>query len=410
MHIAGLKVKNFKSFDEIDVKFGKFNVILGPNASGKSNFRQALVFAKDIAEHGLSNAISMQGGADFLCNVNIGRERHLELEISFRYESPVSLSQSSPIPKSNFWIDCATYKLAIAFHKVGSGYRIAEDKVALEGTIGRADDKERGKAVLSVHRSKTGGIIYAQETAPGYRVPSAYLRQTGYQAKTYQKEAILKHPFGGPYRAVIDIGLRQLSTYNFDPHLAKGAYQITGRNALDPDAKNLAIVLHDILKSKKEKTRLLNYLTELLPFVQDARVSGLSDRAYIIHLIEKYHPKSELPAFLLSDGTIQVVALIVALFFDNKLMTFIEEPERNLHPALASKIVTLMREAAESKQVFITTHNSTTIRHLKLEETFLASRTDDGFSRLENAKNVARLKKYLKHDIGLDDLAIQSIL
>lgn len=42
--IKRLHVKNYKSFKEMEVELGKFNVIIGPNASGKSNFIELLKF------------------------------------------------------------------------------------------------------------------------------------------------------------------------------------------------------------------------------------------------------------------------------------------------------------------------------------------------------------------------------
>ena len=62
MAIKSIEVSNFKSFDRLKVEFGQFNCIVGPNASGKSNFVQILKFLHDIATDGLDNAISLQGG------------------------------------------------------------------------------------------------------------------------------------------------------------------------------------------------------------------------------------------------------------------------------------------------------------------------------------------------------------
>ena len=54
-----LKVENFKSFKNLDLTFKQFNVVIGANASGKSNFVQIFNFLKDIREHGLDSALSL---------------------------------------------------------------------------------------------------------------------------------------------------------------------------------------------------------------------------------------------------------------------------------------------------------------------------------------------------------------
>jgi AAA15 family ATPase/GTPase len=38
MTIKRIKVSNFKSFKNLDVELGKFNILIGANACGKSNF------------------------------------------------------------------------------------------------------------------------------------------------------------------------------------------------------------------------------------------------------------------------------------------------------------------------------------------------------------------------------------
>jgi len=77
MHIKKIRVTNFKSFKDLEIELGRFNVIIGANASGKSNFVQIFKFLRDTTIYGLDNAISMQGGVDYLRNINIGSSKEL---------------------------------------------------------------------------------------------------------------------------------------------------------------------------------------------------------------------------------------------------------------------------------------------------------------------------------------------
>ncbi|MGB9878306.1 MAG: AAA family ATPase, partial [bacterium] len=78
--IKRLEVRNFKSFDHLEIELGKFNLLIGANASGKSNFVQILRFLKDITIYSLTDAISLSGGEYFL-NRNIGRSEDFFLKI-----------------------------------------------------------------------------------------------------------------------------------------------------------------------------------------------------------------------------------------------------------------------------------------------------------------------------------------
>ena len=53
MAITKLTVENFKSFDKLEVELRPFNIVVGSNASGKSNFVDVFRFLRDIAADSL---------------------------------------------------------------------------------------------------------------------------------------------------------------------------------------------------------------------------------------------------------------------------------------------------------------------------------------------------------------------
>lgn len=62
MKIVKIRISNYRNFDDLSVCLNDFNLLVGANASGKSNFVQAFQFLRDIANYGLEDAISRQGG------------------------------------------------------------------------------------------------------------------------------------------------------------------------------------------------------------------------------------------------------------------------------------------------------------------------------------------------------------
>jgi len=83
MPIRKLTVRNFKSFKNLEVEPDNFTVVIGSNASGKSNFIQAIKFLRDIAKYGLANAVSLQGGVEYLRNTLIGTSEPFSFRIEY---------------------------------------------------------------------------------------------------------------------------------------------------------------------------------------------------------------------------------------------------------------------------------------------------------------------------------------
>jgi len=81
MTIKRIEIKNFKSFRHQKITLGQFNVLVGANASGKSNFLQIFKFISNIANHGLNNAISLQGGVEYLRNIQLAATEAFALKI-----------------------------------------------------------------------------------------------------------------------------------------------------------------------------------------------------------------------------------------------------------------------------------------------------------------------------------------
>ena len=54
MYVSEIRVKNFKTFDDVYLDLNNFNVLIGACGSGKTNFFQVFVFSKYLA---LSNIL-----------------------------------------------------------------------------------------------------------------------------------------------------------------------------------------------------------------------------------------------------------------------------------------------------------------------------------------------------------------
>ena len=60
--IKSIQIENFRSIIHTKLTLNKLNVIVGANATGKSNLIKAIEFFSDLASLGLNEAIYRRGG------------------------------------------------------------------------------------------------------------------------------------------------------------------------------------------------------------------------------------------------------------------------------------------------------------------------------------------------------------
>ncbi len=84
MNPALRKMKNWRNFRNVDTALGRRVFLVGANASGKSNFLDALRFLRDIAKTeggGLQRAVSERGGVSKIRCLAARKEPQIEIEI-----------------------------------------------------------------------------------------------------------------------------------------------------------------------------------------------------------------------------------------------------------------------------------------------------------------------------------------
>lgn len=158
----------------------------------------------------------------------------------------------------------------------------------------------------------------------------------------------------------------------------------------------------------------MNLIDDLLPFISDWETDTLRDKSILLEILEEFEEEDEeyLPASLVSDGTVNVISIIIIMYFEDINIAMIEEPERHIHPSLISKIVEMMEDVGNNskKQIFTTTHNVELIKNISLDNIFLVTRDDSGFTQIDKPNNSERIREFLENGLGLSELYVQNIL
>ncbi len=422
MTISKIRIANFKSFADQTVELNDFNLLVGANASGKSNFVQAFQFLRDIATQGLEDAISLQGGVEYLRNVNIGDTQPLIFHVVVQEESTWQMRNDR-----RYRIHSFDYKFCLQFDKRGNGYTVARDRIILTYWWEEITQEEMMQpAVVAEQRAKyaprstvefknSGGSLEILSTSaepePLFSANEIGFLTSNANRSLSEKALLLETPFAHFFAESAWDWFREIGIYDFDPTKAKRVIPVAGRSELETDGSNLAVVLRNLLGDEDAKRDVRNLCRYNLSFIKSFEVEQVADRFLSITLRETFAEDKDLPAFLISDGTANIMALVVALYFqEQKRFAIFEEPGKSIHPHLLSRVMAMCKEVSEFKQILATTHNPEAVKHAGLENILLVNRDKAGYSRVTKPADSEHVRIFLENNLGIEDLFADNLL
>lgn len=397
--IREIQLKNWKSFRDATLYFDPLVVLIGMNASGKSNAIDALDFlsriaqSKDLGEclqttsngdsfRGGTEWVALRGQADFTLAVVVKSDT--DESTDYRYEITVKPS-SKPIvaaeslvrikrPKraNRTWRDHRT-KLFWTEDCPDSDPAITARLYNTKNGTPRA--MLRGLPVLTqLHLSSTS--IKSQDIALGLKTVWSSLSRL-----------FILNPIPSHMRS-------------FSPKaekLAQDGSNLAGVIAALPDPQK-AVVEQSIRGYAKElpEKDILSLKAELYgPFKSDAMVvceEGWRDG----------QPPLQVDSRAMSDGTLRFIAIVTALLtLPEGTQLIIEEVDNGLHPSRSDLLLRMIREIGTSRKidVLVSTHNPALLDALGPEMVpfvMVAHRDPtEGDSRLTLLEAIGKLPKLL---------------
>ncbi|MCX7926244.1 MAG: AAA family ATPase [Fimbriimonadales bacterium] len=406
--IERLWLRNFKSFGEARLDLLPLTIVVGGNASGKSNLVGAFRFLHDLIHHGLEEATARGGGARALANALLSEA---QFSIGARWRgSPVEL----PFVQASL----QSYGLErLAWAEYEGTFSAAHDQLSAEPQRERLEMRfiptQSGdeKPLLRVLIQKDGDKFTIR--APHLVREAGVVIKTGWESveimsgRAYSIVELLR----SPWREVVQhsFGVR---VYDFLPRLAQMATPMEGATRLKEDGSNLPTIVRNLLQREQTRTKLQALIQTLLPYVETVQTARLPNDAAYLQVVERFAGQHTFSAPLLSDGTVHAIALIVALFFDARPneLAILEEPDRHLHPKIIERMMCLMRSASQERQILITTHNPELLRYTSVEELRLVKRDERGFSQIVYPASQKMARAFLRQRIDLPELHAKGLL
>ena len=421
--IRRIEAKNYRSLKYIDQSLGDFHILVGPNASGKTTFMDVVSFLSDIVKLGIDQAIqnrsanyndltfSSEGGdIELALEINIPEDIKKSLENRFdliRYEMRFGLSedtQEHAIKEERVLL--LQSKLANKPLNLESDQRelFPEHKTPPASILNRKYPGGAGKSYQLVIRKKPqGNDTFYGETGKGW-LPSFKLGvkrsalanlpadDTKFPASTWLKEFLLK----GVQLFVLDsLSIRAASP----PGQSK---------TFKPDGSNLPWVINDLKKNEKQFRKWLAHVQTALPDIIDIdTVEREDDRHRYLRVF--YEGDIRVPSWLVSDGTLRLLALTLPAYLSDFTGVYlIEEPENGIHPKAVEAVFQSL-SSVYNGQIMLASHSPVVLSLVSPEQVLCFAKTEDGVTDIVNGAEHPALKNW-KGETNLSVLYASGVL
>lgn len=359
--ITQVRARNFRSIANAKVELEGLTVLVGPNASGKSNILDVLRFIKDALRLNLESAISRRHGAAAIRH--LGADSHpaeieLGLQARGRLQEPegkqwdeysldycftleIESNGHFQVKKEYARVWSASMSEAVEFKVERGRLTHPQELVASDGHRGASSGEETGDVDMSdLWLPKLAQSLWMW-VRPGTEGMEHVLRQASWTLHLFHRD------------------MKDTRFYHLFPNTVREPQKYGNAYVLDEDAGNLAPVLQFMQLSGSEwASRFRDSLQNLIPGVSDLSVTDAGQ--YL--LIRLKHSAIQEEAWIdlaqESDGTIRLLCLLTALYQMSQLpLLGVEEPELTVHPGTLSVLADLLKEAARRSQVIVTTHS-----------------------------------------------------
>ena len=392
MIVTRLEALGFRSLRYVSQRLGPFHVLVGPNASGKSTFLDVLAFMGDLQRVGLHQAIAgntpldvalravdpqhltwMRRGGTFELAVEAlvpddVRERleHRQGSV-YRYEVAIDVSQPSRIAAETLWLksDAGTAREPVRteFPKPPPPpTRIVTDpaKRAPAGwrrIVSRGSDPER--------------VTFRAETSARsipFRIPvdRAALASLPGDEETF--------PAATRFYRLLVAGVRRIAPSG---DAMRQPIPPSSSDFYRPDASNLPHVIDTVaIQAPDRYADWLWHVREALPDVQNITTIRRPEDGHR-YLVIHYRSGLEAPSWLVSDGTLRLLALTLLAYLPYPEGPYlVEEPENGIHPGSIETVIDSL-SSIHHAQVLLATHSPAVARLVRIEQMLCFARDDN---------------------------------
>jgi predicted ATPase len=382
--IQSFDIDNFKSYSQANFKLAPLTVLIGANASGKSNALEAIRFISWLANgqklsslqynvnkdeqivRGHIKDILKFGSEKFTIGCKLSDDDHSSLSVSIEFRNEEELHICKEV--------CSTYDVFL-YQTVRPSIGTSIDiKVEYNNFL-----KTGGKKPQITCTDQQGIFTQLGSSAPFAESNERVKKYIPRIASSFEK-ALVNILFLDPVP-------NRMRDYSF-----------ISDKVLSGDGRNISSVLFHLVNSPKvEKLELLEFIKSLpeqnisaIDFLRGPR------QEVMVQLVETFgNIERKMDASLLSDGTLRVLAIAAALLSAPEgSLVIVEEIDNGVHPSRAKQLLDSIYRVANKRKlkILISSHNPALLNALPYEAipsvVFCYRDKIDGASKLISLEDV----------------------
>jgi Fe-S cluster assembly ATPase SufC len=416
--ITSVEVKGFRALRSVEVPLRDFQVLVGPNASGKSTFFDALAFVRDVMQVGLEAAIFGSSRA----NVPMRAADPLDLTWQ-RAGALIEIALVARIPPDLLGEDAPfrtlRYELCV---DTRTELRFANE------TLWLCPDEQHAPVhqptLFPIDRTDLPSVAHTS-TPKGWRkvVSKTETGNDYFKAESTNWNNMFR--FGPSKSALANLPEDQqrfpISIW-FKRLLMEETYVLAlnaeamrlpspaGTSAiLHPSGANLPWAVHAL--EIGDKVRLAEWVAHIRTSLRDVHAIRTRERAEdrSRYLEIEYANGLKAPSWVLSDGTLRMLALTILAYASPSPGTIlIEEPENGIHPQAIETVIQSLQSVYDA-QVFLATHSPVVLSLLRVDQLLCFAKTESGAVGIVAGAVHPRLREW-RSALHLGDLLATGVL
>lgn len=386
--ITLIEALNYRCLRYTSQQLGPFHVLVGPNASGKTTFLDVIAFLGDLVSEDLEYAVQKRTSnfEDLVWN-RAGNGFELAIEAAIPEDKRRLLAGNG--------FDTVRYEISMGINNESGSVEIGTEKVTLKKKAVVAEGTESLFPMLP----PVPNTILTPKAAKGTRtiinkVPGGndnfYSEVAAESGKGWapsfrlgpRKSALgnlpadeSKFPISTWLKTLLKEGVQQFILNSLLIRKASPPGQVRW---FKPDGSNLPWVIENLQKKHPENYKnWIAHLQTALPDIEDIRTVERADDKHR-YLVVCYKGGLEAPSWMVSDGTLRLLALTLPAYLPEFIGVYlIEEPENGIHPkAVATAFESL--SSVYNAQILMATHSPVILSMVEADKVLCFSKSPEG--------------------------------